>query len=114
MGGSQIFFHLDGWKKLRSQILSFNLDGWGPKFFHLDGWKKLGSQILSFGWMEGIGVTNSFISFGWMGGATLFSIPNSMECLAVGSPGVVPACGHFEICIKDKLSIFYYRTYWAR
>jgi len=53
MGGVTNFFHLDGWKKLGSQILSFNLDGWGPKFFHLDGWKELGSQILSFhldGW----------------------------------------------------------------
>ncbi len=63
------------------KFLSF---GWmveigGHKFFHLDGWRKLG-------------VTNSFISFGQMGRGHTFSITyNSMECLAVGSRGVVPS-----------------------
>jgi hypothetical protein len=73
------FLHLDGWKKLGSQIPSFGWMeeigsqilsfGWMEEigvtnFFHLDRWKKLGSEILSFGWMEEIG--SEILSFGWM------------------------------------------------
>ncbi len=82
MGGLTNFFHLDGWKKLGSQILSFGwMDGrnWGHKFFHLDGWeglgvtnssiwmdgRKWGSQI-SFVWMDGRNWGSQILSFGWM------------------------------------------------